>query len=34
MDNEILATRIAQTLIAVGVTAASVLVLQFAMLVG
>jgi hypothetical protein len=34
MNNEILATRIAQALFAVGVTTASVLVFQFAMLVG
>lgn len=34
MNNEILAARIAQTLLAVGVTTASVLVIQFAMLVG
>jgi hypothetical protein len=34
MKNEIFTTRIAQALLAVGATAASVLVLQFAMLVG
>jgi hypothetical protein len=34
MSNEILAARIAQTVLAVGVTTASVLVFQFAMLVG
>jgi hypothetical protein len=34
MTNEILTARVAQALLAVGATAASVLVLQFAMLVG
>jgi hypothetical protein len=34
VTNEILAARIAQALFAVGVTTASVLVIQFAMLVG
>jgi hypothetical protein len=34
MNNEFLAARIAQALFAVGLTTASVLVLQFAMLVG
>jgi hypothetical protein len=34
MNDEILAARIARALFAVGVTTASVLVLQFAMLVG
>jgi hypothetical protein len=34
MNNESLTIRIAQALFAVGVTTASVLVLQFAMLVG
>jgi hypothetical protein len=34
MNNEILAVRVAQALLAVGVTTASVLVFQFAMLVG
>jgi hypothetical protein len=34
MNNEILAARVAQALLAVGLTTASVLVLQFAMLAG
>jgi hypothetical protein len=34
MTNEILAVRVAQALLAAGVTTASVLVFQFAMLVG
>ena len=34
MNNETLTVRIAQALLAVGVTTASVLVFQFAMLVG
>jgi hypothetical protein len=34
MNNDILAVRLAQALLAVGVTTASVLVLQFAMLAG
>jgi hypothetical protein len=34
MNNEILAARIAEALFAVGVTTASVLIFQFAMLVG
>jgi len=34
MTNETLSTRIAQALFAVGVTTASILVLQFAMLTG
>jgi len=34
MDNEILAVRVAQALLAVGLTTTSVLVLQFAMLAG
>jgi hypothetical protein len=34
MNNETLTIRVAQALFAVGVTTASVLVLQFAMLVG
>ena len=34
MNNETLTVRIAQALLAVGVTTASVLVIQFAMLVG
>ena len=34
MNNEILAARVAQALLAVTATAASVLVLQFAMLAG
>lgn len=34
MNNEIFAVRVAQALLAVGVTTASVLVLQFAMLAG
>jgi len=34
MNNETLTVRVAQALLAVGVTTASVLVLQFAMLVG
>jgi hypothetical protein len=34
MNNDILTARVAQALLAVGATAASVLVFQFAMLVG
>jgi hypothetical protein len=34
MNNDMLAVRVTQALLAVGVTTASVLVLQFAMLVG
>ena len=34
MNNDMLAARVAQALFAVGVTTASVLVIQFAMLVG